>query len=103
MTLDNKKKYTKHIPLCRQSIDNLIVEKKIMRIVNHCLSPIWDTGWMGHVLLEQNKNVDDLVTWFLNKEIKTAGDWNVQNKILHQGDGLFNLIMIIIQMWMIPH
>ena len=21
---------------------------------------MWDTGWMGHVLLEKNKNVDDL-------------------------------------------
>ena len=89
MTLDDKKKYTKHIPLCRQSIDNLIVEKKDYAYCQPCLSPIWDTGWMGHVLLEQNKNVDDLVTWFLNKEIKSAGDWNVHKENLAPGGWAF--------------
>ena len=27
--------------------------------------------------MESNKNVDDLVDWFLRKEIKLKGDWCV--------------------------
>ena len=30
-------------------------------------------GWMGHVLLENNNNVDDIAQWFLHKEIKIKG------------------------------
>ena len=44
---------------------------------------------MGHVLLEQNENVDDLVTWFLNKEIKSSGDWNVYRENLAPGGWAF--------------
>ncbi len=90
MTLGDKKKYTKHITLCRQSIDNLIVEKKDYAYCQPCLSPIWDTGWMGHVLLEKkNKNIDDLANWFLQKEIKTPGDWCINNNKLKPGGWAF--------------
>ena len=87
--IDEKNRYEKQIKICKEAIDNLIVEKKDFAYCQPCLSPVWDTGWMGHVLLEQNENVDDLVTWFLNKEIKSAGDWNVHKKNLAPGGWAF--------------
>ena len=45
---------------------------------------------MGHVLLEkENENVDDLVEWFLKKEIKINGDWNYNKKNLNPGGWAF--------------
>ena len=87
--IDEENRYEKQIKICKEAIDNLIVEKKDFAYCQPCLSPVWDTGWMGHVLLEQNKNVDDLVTWFLNKEIKSAGDWNVHKENLAPGGWAF--------------
>ncbi len=87
--IDEENKYEKQVEICKQAIENLIVEKKDFAYCQPCLSPVWDTGWMGHVLLEQNKNVDDLVTWFLNKEIKSAGDWNFYKKNLTPGGWAF--------------
>ena len=37
---------------------------------------------MGHVLLEKgNENVEDIVDWFLKKEIKINGDWSFNKKM----------------------
>ena len=87
--IDEENKYEKQFKICKQAIENLIVEKKDFAYCQPCLSPVWDTGWMGHVLLEQNENVDDLVTWFLNKEIKSAGDWSFYKKNLRPGGWAF--------------
>ena len=87
--IDEKNRYEKQVKICTQAIDNLVIEKKDFAYCQPCLSPVWDTGWMGHVLLEQNENVDDLVTWFLNKEIKSAGDWNVHKENLAPGGWAF--------------
>ena len=87
--IDEENRYEKQIKICKEAINNLIVEKKDFAYCQPCLSPVWDTGWMGHVLLEQNENVDDLVTWFLNKEIKSAGDWNVHKENLSPGGWAF--------------
>ena len=87
--IDEENRYEKKIEICKQAIENLVVEKKEFAYCQPCLSPVWDTGWMGHVLLEQNENVDDLVTWFLNKEIKSAGDWNVHKGNLAPGGWAF--------------
>jgi len=87
--IDEENRYEKQIEICKQAIDNLVVEKKDFAYCQPCLSPVWDTGWMGHVLLEQNENVDDLVTWLLNKEIKSAGDWNVHKENLAPGGWAF--------------
>ena len=74
-----------------------------MRIVNHVYHQSGiQVGW-DMFFLNRIKNVDDLVTWFLNKEIKSAGDWNVHKENLAPGGWAFNLIMIITLMWMIPH
>ena len=87
--IDEKNRYEKQVKICTQAINNLVIEKKDFAYCQPCLSPVWDTGWMGHVLLEQNENVDDLVTWFLNKEIKSAGDWNVHRENLAPGGWAF--------------
>ena len=71
----NKNKYIKEIKIARNAIDKLIVEKKDYAYCQPCVSPVWDTGWMGIVKLENNARVDDLVDWFLKKEIKLKGDW----------------------------
>jgi len=87
--IDEENRYEKQIEICKQAIDNLVIEKKNFAYCQPCLSPVWDTGWMGHVLLEQNENVDDLVTWFLNKEIKSNGDWNIHKENLVPGGWAF--------------
>ena len=65
----------------QKSIDNLIVEQKETAYCQPCVSPIWDTGWMGRVLLEKgDEDVNGLVDWFLKKEIKIKGDWAINKK-----------------------
>ncbi len=71
----DKVKYNNEIKIAKKAIDRLIIEKKNYAYCQPCFSPVWDTGWMGIVKLENNDNVDDLVNWFLEKEIKIKGDW----------------------------
>ena len=60
-----------------------------MRIVNHVYHQSGiQVGW-DMFFLNRIKNVDDLVTWFLNKEIKSAGDWNVHKENLAPGGWAF--------------
>ena len=78
-TLDETK-FKSEISTIQKSIDNLIVEK------NHaycqpCVSPVWDSGWMGIVNIENNIPTDDLANWFLKKEIKIKGDWAEEKEI----------------------
>ena len=50
---------------------------------------------MGHILLEKgDEDVNELVDWFLKKEIKIKGDWaiNKKKKLLEVGHS--NSIMI---------
>ncbi len=81
LSIDQKSRFKNQIKVCRKSIDNLLVIKKKEAYCQPCLSPIWDTGWMGHVLLENNNNVDDIAQWFLDKEIKLKGDWCINKNI----------------------
>ena len=41
-----------------------------------CVSPIWDTGWIGHALIENKINIDKSIQWLLKKEISSKGDWS---------------------------
>lgn len=66
----DEKKYKMQIKTARRAIEKLIVEKKNSAYCQPCVSPVWDSGWMGIVNLENGKNVDELVKWFLKKEIK---------------------------------
>ena len=82
LQIDEKQRFKKQIEICKKSINRLIVENKNDAYCQPCVSPVWDTGWMGHVLMEKgNENVKDIVTWFLKKEIKINGDWSFQRKM----------------------
>ncbi len=81
LRIDEKNRFKKEIEICKKSIDNLIIEQKNTAYCQPCVSPIWDTGWMGHVLLEKgDEDVDEIVDWFLKKEIKIKGDWAINKK-----------------------
>ncbi len=73
-TIDESK-YKNQILTIKKSIDNLIIEQKNSAYCQPCVSPVWDTGWMGLVNLENNIPSDDIANWFLKKEIKIKGDW----------------------------
>jgi len=73
-TIDEDK-YNHQILTIKKSIDNLIIEQKDTAYCQPCVSPVWDTGWMGLVNLENNIPSDDIANWFLKKEIKIKGDW----------------------------
>lgn len=75
LKIEDDKKYKNEITVIRKSINNLIVERKDIAYCQPCVSPVWDTGWMGLVKLENNEDVNDIVEWFLKKEIKIKGDW----------------------------
>ena len=55
LKIDEKQRFKKQIEICKKSIENLIVEKKNYAYCQPCVSPVWDTGWMGHVLLGKRK------------------------------------------------
>ena len=90
LKIDEKQRFKKHIAVCKKSINNLVVENKNFAYCQPCVSPVWDTGWMGHVLLEKgNEDVEDLVQWFLKKEIKIKGDWSFEKKNVEPGGWAF--------------
>ncbi len=88
LEIDEKKRFKKEVKLAERSIDKLIINNKKSAYCQPCVSPIWDSGWMGHVLLENDKNVDKLASWFLKKEIKIKGDWK-EKKNLKPGGWAF--------------
>ena len=90
LKIDEKQRFKKQIEVCKKSINNLVIENKNYAYCQPCVSPVWDTGWMGHVLLEKgNENVEDLVRWFLKKEIKIKGDWCFSKKNTNPGGWAF--------------
>ncbi len=87
-TIDENK-YKNEIKISKKAIDKLIIEKKSYAYCQPCVSPVWDTGWMGIIKLENNYEVEDLVDWFLKKEIKLKGDWTHKNKDAKAGGWAF--------------
>ena len=87
--LDKKNRFKNEIKIVRKSIDKLIIEKKNHAYCQPCVSPVWDTGWMGLVHLENDYNDDKIANWFLKKEIKTKGDWCINNAKLKPGGWAF--------------
>ena len=80
LDIDKKNRFSKEVKIVKNAINRLIVEKKNTAYCQPCVSPVWDSGWMGHVMLENDDNVDKLANWFLKKEIKTNGDWLERKK-----------------------
>ena len=85
----NPKKYKNEIIIIKESIDKLIVEKKNEAYCQPCFSPVWDSGWMGLINLENGIQDEDLVNWFLKKEIKIKGDWSFKKNNIQPGGWAF--------------
>ena len=77
----NEERYEKEIKMVQKAINRLIVEKKNYAYCQPCFSPVWDSGWMGLVNLENGIEDKKLVDWFLKKEIKVSGDWSEERNI----------------------
>ena len=89
LELDDKKRFKNEIVLAKKALKNLLIIKKDEAYCQPCLSPIWDTGWVGITFIENNKNIKHFVDWLLNKEIKTVGDWAEKRPKLQPGGWAF--------------
>ena len=89
LSIVDKHKYSKEIKLAHKAINRLIVEKKEYAYCQPCFSPVWDSGWMGILKLENKIYDDDLVNWLLKKEIKIKGDWSHQRNNIAPGGWAF--------------
>ncbi len=76
LEIDDRQRFSKEAKVANKAINKLVIEKNNYAYCQPCVSPIWDTGWMAHVLLENNENVEQIAEWFLKKEIKIKGDWS---------------------------
>ncbi len=85
----NEDKYVKEIKTVQNAINRLIVEKKNYAYCQPCFSPVWDSGWMGLVNLENGIEEKKLVDWFLKKEIKIKGDWSKEKSNINPGGWAF--------------
>ncbi len=89
LSIDEKNRFSNEIKVVKKAINKLIVEKKTQAYVQPCLSPVWDTGWVGIALLENEQNIDKLVNWLLKKEIDTKGDWSEEKPRIKPGGWAF--------------
>ncbi len=85
----NEDKYLKEIKMVHKAIDKLIIEKKYHAYCQPCFSPVWDSGWMGLVNIENGIEDKKLVDWFLKKEIKVKGDWSEKRRNAYPGGWAF--------------
>jgi squalene-hopene/tetraprenyl-beta-curcumene cyclase len=73
-----------------RAVRKLLVEFEDRAYCQPCLSPVWDTGLVGHAMLEAGVNVDDSCRWLLAKQITdVAGDWAVRRPGLRPGGWAF--------------
>lgn len=89
LIISDKKKYFKEIELAMKAINKLVVEKKEYAYCQPCFSPVWDSGWMGILKIENEIFDDKLVSWLLKKEIKTKGDWSHNRNNIEPGGWAF--------------
>ena len=87
--IKDKNPYKKEIKIARQAIDKLLVIKENEAYCQPCLSPIWDTGWVGQTMIENEQNIDKTINWLLEKEINTDGDWKNKRPNLKPGGWAF--------------
>ena len=69
-TILDKNKYAQEIKIAQKAINKLLIQKKDYAYCQPCFSPVWDSGWMGIVNIENGILDDRLAEWFLKKEIK---------------------------------
>ena len=89
LSISNKKVHREKLEMVKRSIDNLLVIKKSEAYCQPCLSPIWDTGWVGMTMIENKMNIKKTVKWLLKKEIKIKGDWAYKRPNLEPGGWAF--------------
>ncbi len=89
LTIVDKKKYSQEINIAKKAIDKLIVEKKDYAYCQPCFSPVWDSGWMGIINIENGILDDRLAEWFLKKEIRIKGDWSQKKNNIDAGGWAF--------------
>ena len=89
LSIDEKNRFLKEIIVVRKSLEKLIVEKRTEAYLQPCLSPVWDTGWVGFTLQENEQNIDKFVQWLLKKEIRVRGDWSAARPNLKPGGWAF--------------
>ncbi len=89
LSIDNRNRFVIEISLVKKSLKKLIIENNTEAYVQPCVSPVWDTGWVGITLLENEQNVDKFVDWLLKKEIKVKGDWAEARPNLKPGGWAF--------------
>ena len=89
LELDDKKRFKNEIVLAKKALKDLLIIKKDAAYCQPCLSPVWDTGWVGITFIENNQNIKNFVDWLLNKEIKTVGDWAEKRPKLQPGGWAF--------------
>ncbi|MAZ46504.1 MAG: squalene--hopene cyclase [Rickettsiales bacterium] len=89
LSIDDRNRFVTEIRIVKKSLKKLIIENNSEAYVQPCVSPIWDTGWVGITLLENEKNVDKFVDWLLKKEIKVKGDWAKARPNLKPGGWAF--------------
>jgi len=89
LKLDNNNRFKSEIVLAEKALRELLVIKKTEAYCQPCLSPIWDTGWVGLAFMENKKNVQNFVYWLLEREIKIPGDWSENKPELKPGGWAF--------------
>ena len=89
LTIDKKNRFKSEIVIVTEAINKLLIVKKDEAYCQPCVSPIWDTGWMGHVLMENNIKTEKSINWLLKKEIRSAGDWSEIKPNLKPGGWAF--------------
>jgi len=89
LKIDEENDHYKEIKIAKNAIDNLLIIKDKSAYCQPCLSPIWDTGWVGQALIENDEDIKQIIQWLLKKEIKVTGDWAVRRPNVQPGGWAF--------------
>ena len=89
LTIDKNNRFKSEITIVTESINKLLIIKENEAYCQPCVSPVWDTGWMGQVLIENNVKIEKSINWLLKKEIKSIGDWSEIKPNLKPGGWAF--------------
>lgn len=84
-----------HVVVARQSIEKLLVIKEDEAYCQPCVSPVWDTALMAHVLMEAGGSeietpVARALAWLKPLQVlEVAGDWAVKRPAAPPGGWAF--------------
>ncbi|MDC3091491.1 squalene--hopene cyclase [Rickettsiales bacterium] len=89
LTIDKRNRFTSEIRIVNEAINKLLIVNRAEAYCQPCVSPIWDSGWMGHVLIENKVKIKKTINWLLKKEIRSLGDWSETRPGLKPGGWAF--------------